>query len=972
MHPGDAATPVRTGRALTTANVVADHAGYNRGTARLAPTLLRSRAVSGREILAHVVSGGRLTAGELDMLAEREDRDGLIRTLDPRTVGTYARVLAHQLGPAGQEGAALEIFRSLVTVHGWEALGPVNLRLYAQLLGKFRRRDELLELLAITAEAAEPEVGLRRDIAAALRADLHNPFLYPADGETRFLELFNTAIDPEAEPAVTLRATGLTPFDRLAPADLRRRTDGPLITVVTSAYNPDHALLGAARSLVGQTWTSWEMLIVDDASTEPASLAVLREAEALDPRIRVIRKAVNGGTYRARNTALMQARGAFMTFLDSDDWAHPERLEAGVLPMLEDPRLMATRSYGARVTEDLELTRPGYGTRFPTAASLMFRIPEVPARIGFFDTARKAADTEYSRRIESAFRQKVREVKGRALTLVRRAEGTLSAGEFSWGWRHQSRWAYQQAYRYAHGLIAEGEAAYREPHEPSPHFGAHWWARPGDPEDRLDRRFDVVLAGDWRRFGGPQVSMIEEIRALRAGGLRVGVMHLEAMRFRTDEDQPLCRPLRELLHEDVVELVFPDDDVEIDLLILRYPPILQFPPVVPGTVRPRKLFIMANQAPCEPDGSDQRYVPRDVHRHGTEMFGTEPRWIPQGPVIRDILEPLLPAGALTTWDNPGIIDRTAWLSRRTRPDRERPVVGRFSRDDRIKFPATGHDLLAAYGLPDHFEVRMMGASRQVGRLLGGIGVEIPSNWTVLPHGAMDAREFVRGVDVVVYVDHPDAHEAFGRVLLESAASGALVIAAPKHRATFGDALVYAEPAEVHSVLTRYLDDPELFRSQVRHTLSRVAERWSYEAFRRRIRGELAHVDLRAGRAPRGARPAGAVTLRRRGSDGRLVVDSPGGDLAAHVAPLRRPADAELVDSVAVVHERGAEPDAARLAQRIQSRHRPGTSPRALDEPLPAGVHALVHHADGEWGVRVAAGGRVRTTPAECRVSFAER
>src|SRR5699024_8905370 len=108
----------------------------------------------------------------------------------------------------------------------------------------------------------------------------------------------------------------------------------------------------------------WEMLIVDDASVEPGAREILRAAETLDPRIRVIRKAVNGGTYRARNTSLLQARGAFMTFLDSDDWAHPQRLEEGVRPMLADPGLPATRSFGARVTESLELTRPGYATHF--------------------------------------------------------------------------------------------------------------------------------------------------------------------------------------------------------------------------------------------------------------------------------------------------------------------------------------------------------------------------------------------------------------------------------------------------------------------------------------------------------------------------------------------------------------------------------------------------------------------------------
>src|SRR5699024_1597562 len=293
----------------------------------------------------------------------------------------------------------------------------------------------------------------------------------------------------------------------------------------------------------------------------------------------------------------------------------------------------------------------------------------------------------------------------------------------------------KQSYRYTHRLIREGGDPYTDLHEPTRHYGAHRWARPGDPEHRTERHFDVVLAGDWRRFGGPQISMMEEIAALTGAGYRVGVMHLEALRFRTEVDRPWCAPLRELLRDGTVDLVLSDDDAEIDLLILRYPPILQFPPVVHDAVRPRKVYVMANQAPAEPDGADQRYVPADVHRHAAELFGREPRWIPQSPTIRDILTPLLPAGALTDWDNPGIIDPARWHSSRERPAGQRAVVGRFSRDDAIKFPRTREALLAAYGFPEPVDVRFLGAANQTARLLAGI--RRPGNWTVLKHGTMD-------------------------------------------------------------------------------------------------------------------------------------------------------------------------------------------------------------------------------------------
>ena len=56
-----------------------------------------------------------------------------------------------------------------------------------------------------------------------------------------------------------------------------------------------------------------------------------------------------------------------------------------------------------------------------------------------------------------------------------------------------------------------------------------------------------MFAGDWRRYGGPQRSMLEEIHSLLEAGLEVGVMHLEALRFMRTTDDPLCAPLQELL-----------------------------------------------------------------------------------------------------------------------------------------------------------------------------------------------------------------------------------------------------------------------------------------------------------------------------------------------------------------------------------------------------------------------------------------
>src|SRR4029078_8523964 len=112
------------------------------------------------------------------------------------------------------------------------------------------------------------------------------------------------------------------------------------------------------RSLVAQTWTNHEILLVDDGSPVEFD-PILRAATGLDPRVRLIRMVTNGGTYLARNAGLDAASGDFVTFQDSDDWSHPLRLELQIATLLADEPIFSTTSVGMRVTADLLVSRPG-------------------------------------------------------------------------------------------------------------------------------------------------------------------------------------------------------------------------------------------------------------------------------------------------------------------------------------------------------------------------------------------------------------------------------------------------------------------------------------------------------------------------------------------------------------------------------------------------------------------------------------
>lgn len=103
------------------------------------------------------------------------------------------------------------------------------------------------------------------------------------------------------------------------------RTGPPTYSVLVPFFNERETLGPALESVVAQTYDDWELVAVDDGSTD-GSAEVADRLAADDPRITVIRRP-NGGLPAARNSALAVARGSFCALLDADDLWLPEKLE---------------------------------------------------------------------------------------------------------------------------------------------------------------------------------------------------------------------------------------------------------------------------------------------------------------------------------------------------------------------------------------------------------------------------------------------------------------------------------------------------------------------------------------------------------------------------------------------------------------------------------------------------------------------
>lgn len=179
--------------------------------------------------------------------------------------------------------------------------------------------------------------------------------------------------------------------------------DGPLVTVMMSAYNVEEYIKTSINSVLSQTWRNIELIIVEDRGSDH-TWDIIMEMASSDPRIKAIRNEVNSGTYASRNRAAQMANGTYLTCNDSDDWSHPERIERQMSAILSGENIVATFSHMVRVTDNgyFPLRAAGRYSRH-NASSILFHKDTVLEKIGFWDSVRVGADSEYISRLNTVF-----------------------------------------------------------------------------------------------------------------------------------------------------------------------------------------------------------------------------------------------------------------------------------------------------------------------------------------------------------------------------------------------------------------------------------------------------------------------------------------------------------------------------------------------------------------------------------------
>jgi hypothetical protein len=723
--------------------------------------------------------------------------------LDTITLAWIARVKAGQPGPdldfseAADLAQAVRVLRPGQRLVKGKGLPGDTDRLVAQTNIAAGRLDYVRRVL--------PDLVLADESRWMLETELLNPS--HGGDEGTWMSRFNWIFENSGLAPIALASGDGTPFDRVVPARTPVALDvaGPLVTVIMSVFKADQSLFTALRSLSAQTWPHLQVLVVDDRSPDEF-LPLIEEAVGLDDRFELHRMRENGGTYRIRNFAIARAAGDFITFQDSDDWSHPERIERQLRPLLDDQDLVATMSRSVRVFSDLSASKMGYAPLRRNVSSLFLRKDRVMSDLGGFDETRKSADSEFLERMELHYDAAQIRTLDEALALVQLTTGSLSRADFQFGWRDGNRVAYRQAFEYWHQQIARGEEGVRLEPGSSRRFPAPP-ALLGTSTGALGE-CDVLVVNDWRdelpRYAGAE----DEVRALQRAGVTTALLHAETMRFAQRPRLAPSDAMMQMQADGIATFARWEEPLAARIALVRDPELLCYPRRTDTlAITAESVVIHAAYPPRSPENGSYIYDPVAVEKNAATLLGHEPVWLPATAEIAQALSADGARGAIAEPGHLGIVrgHRRAHAGVRG----QRPIVGvtgleRFPTRDR---PGV-HDLRRLLPDTDGYDVRILDAR---GAIAPEQRQDLPANW-LLSRDTM-IEDFVDQLDVLVCIPRRTWGPTLTREAALAAGRGCLLIVPPAYAQYFDDAAICAHETEIAGVIDSVWKDPDRFDAQ---------------------------------------------------------------------------------------------------------------------------------------------------------------
>ncbi|GIO23427.1 glycosyltransferase [Oceanobacillus sp. J11TS1] len=726
--------------------------------------------------------------------------------------------------------------------------GARNALHYLSLATKKEKRVDFLRKAAIMkAECLQilddTEQG-KYVIANMLKKQEHvDLYLAAANLETRLenkIAWINKAFSLNRMSSIELNLdSNVSLYDALRTKSIKKCTQKmpqmPKVSIIIPVYNAEYTIKTAMDSILTQTWSNIEVLVVDDCSTDN-TVNVVNEYVRKDSRVQLLTTEMNSGPYVARNIALQIAKGDFVTINDADDWSHAEKIEVQVKHLLENERLVANTSQQARLTEDLNFYRRGKAGQYTFAnmSSLMFRRKIVMEKLGYWDCVRFGADGEFKKRLKEVFGDSaVVDLQNGPYSFQRQSNSSLTGNSvfgyhgYFMGVRKEYADSYQHYHKVAKDLYYPFPIEKRLFPVPEP----MWPIR--EKETSENKHFDVIIASEFRLLGGTNMSNIEEIKAQKMLGLRTGLIQMSRYDFHSEKQ--MNPKVRELIDGDQVRMLNFGEKVTCDVLIVRHPPVLQEWQKYLPEIAAHKVCVIINQPPKR-EYSKNGQVLYDIKRcanHLKKYIGKSGTWYPIGPRIRETLLKHhvqdLQSIKLANEDWMNIINVNEWK----RPYYKRTdkiKIGRHSRDQYVKWPNDKEQLLTIYPDSPEYEIHILGGAKSPQKVLG----TLPANWHVKEFGEVPPKDFLANLDVFVYYTHPNWVEAFGRVIFEAMATGVPVILPPSYKQLFGEAALYAAPNEVIEKIHYLMQDEKIYQLQVTRAFQYIEQHFGYAKHARRL------------------------------------------------------------------------------------------------------------------------------------------
>lgn len=126
----------------------------------------------------------------------------------------------------------------------------------------------------------------------------------------------------------------------------------PLVSIVVPVFNTEYYVQHCIDSVKNQTYSNWELILVDDFSSDN-SFKICQEASEIDNRIKAIKKDKNSGALDSRNRGIRESSGQYLCFLDSDDTFEPTKIETQVNFMIQNDHAVSFTMF-QRITEEGE------------------------------------------------------------------------------------------------------------------------------------------------------------------------------------------------------------------------------------------------------------------------------------------------------------------------------------------------------------------------------------------------------------------------------------------------------------------------------------------------------------------------------------------------------------------------------------------------------------------------------------------